>query len=189
MVSVNIVGSTEAPSKVFPLFFLFYDWLKTNHLKIRIERGFLNIFPRHYCSAVTETIQMTNYATSLGAKNVKKTKFEAAVMILDAWNQQNNKYDEDRRESAIILKLEQINIRLETYLRSCLLIYYGYRFLYLQSQKRECMIIKATKRRGGKTCVIEPPLIKVLTIIDQIHLIWERYGTKGHTSFKEKRHR
>ena len=32
------------------------------------------------------------------------------------------------------------------------------------------MIINATKRRGGKTCVIEPPPAKVLTIIDQIHL-------------------
>ena len=79
---------------------------------------------------------MTNYATSLGAKNVKKTKFEAAVMILDPWNQQNNKYDEDRRESAIILKLEQINTRLETDLRSCLLIYYGYRFFFTKSKER-----------------------------------------------------
>ena len=36
------------------------------------------------------------------------------------------------------------------------------------------MIINATKRIGGKTCVIEPPLPKVLTIIDQVHLreIW-----------------
>ena len=32
------------------------------------------------------------------------------------------------------------------------------------------MIINATKRIGGKTCVIGPPLPKVLTIIDQIHL-------------------
>ena len=45
---------------------------------------------------------------------------------------------------------------------------------FLQSQKRVYIIINATKRRGGKTCVIEPPLPKVLTIIDQIHLgeIW-----------------
>ena len=49
----------------------------------------------------------------------------------------------------------------------------GIFFYYLQSQKREYMIINATKRGGGKTCVIEP-LTKVLTIIDQIHLgeIW-----------------
>ena len=26
-------GSTEAPSKVFLLFFLFSDWLKSNHLR------------------------------------------------------------------------------------------------------------------------------------------------------------
>ena len=30
------------------------------------------------------------------------------------------------------------------------------------------MIINATKRRGGKTCIIGPPLPKVLKIIDQI---------------------
>ena len=62
------VGSTEAPSKVFRLFFLFSDWLKYNHLKSRIERGFLDIFSRHICSFVTETIRVTNYYTSFGAK-------------------------------------------------------------------------------------------------------------------------
>ena len=62
------VGSMEAPSKVFLLFFLFSDWLKSKHLSSRIERGFLDIFSRHICSAVTETIRVTNYATSFGAK-------------------------------------------------------------------------------------------------------------------------
>ena len=37
-------GSTEAPSNVFLLFFLFSDWLKSNHLRTRIGRGFLDIF-------------------------------------------------------------------------------------------------------------------------------------------------
>ena len=83
-----IVGSTEAPSKVFLLFFLFSDWLKSNHLISRIERGFLDIFSRYICSTVTKTIRVTNYATSFGAKNVQKTKFEAAEMILDPLNQQ-----------------------------------------------------------------------------------------------------
>ena len=32
------------------------------------------------------------------------------------------------------------------------------------------MILNATKRRGGKTCVIGPALPKVLKIIDQIQL-------------------
>ena len=42
-------------------------------------------------------------------------------------------------------------------------------FFYLQSQRdREYMITNATKRRGGKTYAIEPPLPKMLTIIDQI---------------------
>ena len=41
-------------------------------------------------------------------------------------------------------------------------------FFDLQSEKdREYIIINATKRRSGKTCVIGPPLPKVLTIIDQ----------------------
>ena len=38
------VGFTEAPSKVFLLFFLFSDWLRSNHLRSRIERSFLSIF-------------------------------------------------------------------------------------------------------------------------------------------------
>ena len=38
--SIDIVGSTEAPSKVFLLFFLLPDWLKLNHLKSRMECGF-----------------------------------------------------------------------------------------------------------------------------------------------------
>ena len=43
--STNVfVGSTEAPSKVSLLFFLFSDWLKLNHLKSRIEGDFLDIF-------------------------------------------------------------------------------------------------------------------------------------------------
>ena len=31
---------------------------------------------------------VTNYAASFGAKNVQKTKFEAAEMMLGPWNQQ-----------------------------------------------------------------------------------------------------
>ena len=55
--------------KAFLLFILFSDWLKSDHLRSRIERGFLDIFSRHICSAVTETIRVTNYATGFGAKN------------------------------------------------------------------------------------------------------------------------
>ena len=78
----------EARSKAFLLFFLFSDWLSSNHLRSWIERGFLDTFSRHICSAITETIRVTNNATSFGAKNIQKTKFEAAEMILDPWNQQ-----------------------------------------------------------------------------------------------------
>ena len=77
--SVSIfVGSTEALSKVFLLFFLFSDWLKSNHLNSQIEHGFLNIFAP-YLMRLTEMIRVTNYATSiLARKNFQKTKFEAA---------------------------------------------------------------------------------------------------------------
>ena len=51
-----VVGSMETPSKVFLLFFLFSDCLKSNHLKSPIEHCVLDIFSRHICSAVTETI-------------------------------------------------------------------------------------------------------------------------------------
>ena len=78
----------EAPSKAFPLFFLLPDWLKLNHLKSRMDCGFSDIFSRHICSTLGETIGMTNCAASFGAKNVQKTTFEAAEMILGPWNQQ-----------------------------------------------------------------------------------------------------
>ena len=78
----------EAPSKAFLLFFLFPDWLKLNHLKSRMECGFSDIFPWHICSTVAETIGVTNYAATFGAKNVQKTTFEAAEIIFGPWNQQ-----------------------------------------------------------------------------------------------------
>ena len=65
-----IVASMEAPSKAFLLFFLLPDWLKLNHLKSRMECGFSDIFSRHFCSTGAETIGLTNYATSFGAKKM-----------------------------------------------------------------------------------------------------------------------
>ena len=79
----TLVGSVEALSKVFLFLFLFSGWLKSNHLRKRIECDLLGMLSRHICSAVTEIIRVTNYATSLARKNVQKTKFEAAKMILD----------------------------------------------------------------------------------------------------------
>ena len=87
--SKQFVGSMEAPSKAFLLFFLLSDWLKLNHLKSRMECGSSYIFSRHICSTVAETIGVTNYAASFGAKNVQKTTFEAAEMMLGPWNQHN----------------------------------------------------------------------------------------------------
>ena len=74
--------------KGFSVVFLFSDCLNSNHLKSRIEHGVWTFFPRHICSAVTETIWVTNYTTRFGTKNVQKTNFEAAEIILDPWNQQ-----------------------------------------------------------------------------------------------------
>ena len=82
------VGSMEAPSKAFLLFFLLPDWLKLNHLKSRMECGSSDIFSGHICSTVAETIGVTNYTASSGAKNVQKTTFEAAEMMPCPWNQQ-----------------------------------------------------------------------------------------------------
>ena len=100
--NLEIVGSMQAPSKAFLLFFLLPDWLKLNHLKSRMECGFSDIFSRHICSTVAETTGMTNYSASFGAKNVQKTTFEAAEMILGPWNQQERTL-ELGRFSAIIL--------------------------------------------------------------------------------------
>ena len=66
----ELVGSMEAPSKAFILFFLLSDWLQLNHLKSRMECGFSDIFLGHVCSTVAETIGVTNYAASFGAKKI-----------------------------------------------------------------------------------------------------------------------
>ena len=68
MINPLFVGFMEAPSKAFLLFFLLPDWLKLNHLKSRMECGFSDIFSRHICSTVAETIGVTNHAASLDAK-------------------------------------------------------------------------------------------------------------------------
>ena len=82
----HIIGSMEAPSKAFLLFFLLPDWLKLNHPKSRM--WFFGHFSCHICSTAAETIGMTNNAAIFGAKNVQKTTFEAAEMVLCPWNQQ-----------------------------------------------------------------------------------------------------
>ena len=68
VVMIVFVVSTEAPSRVFLLFFLLPDWLKLNHPKSRMECGFSDIFSSHICSVVAETIGVTNYTASFGAK-------------------------------------------------------------------------------------------------------------------------
>ena len=68
--------------KGFSIDFLFSDWLKLNHLKSRIECGFSDIFSSHFCSTLVETIGFTTTQQVLARKNVQKTTFEAAEMIL-----------------------------------------------------------------------------------------------------------
>ena len=78
----------EAPSKAFPLFSVLSDWLKLNHFKSRMECGFSDICSLLICCTIAKAIPVTNYAASFGAKNVQKTTFEAAEIILGPWNQQ-----------------------------------------------------------------------------------------------------
>ena len=56
--------------KGFSIVFLLSDWLKLNHLKSRMECGFSDIFSRHFCSTIAETIGVTNYAASFGVKKM-----------------------------------------------------------------------------------------------------------------------
>ena len=63
-----VVGSMEVLSKAFLLFFLLPDWLKLNHLKSRMDCVFPDIFPRHICSTVAETIGVANYAAGFGTE-------------------------------------------------------------------------------------------------------------------------
>ena len=46
--------------KGFSIVFLLPDWLKLNHLKSRMECGFSDIFSRHICSTLAETMGATN---------------------------------------------------------------------------------------------------------------------------------
>ena len=69
---IIVVGSMEALSKAFLLFFLLPDWLTLNYLKSRMECGFSDIFSHHNCSTVAETIDVTNYASSFGSKKFRK---------------------------------------------------------------------------------------------------------------------
>ena len=55
--------------------------LKLNHFKSRMECGFSDIFSHHICSTIAETIGVSNYSASFGAKNIQKITFEAAEMM------------------------------------------------------------------------------------------------------------
>ena len=81
-IKCSFVGSMEALSKAFLLFFLLSDCLKLNHLKSRMECGFSDNFSRHICSTIADTKGVTNYAAILARENVQKTTFEDAEMKL-----------------------------------------------------------------------------------------------------------
>ena len=67
---LKVVGSMEAPSKAFLIFFMLPNWLKLNNFKSRMECGFSDIFSRHICSTVAETIGVTTMQQIFGVKNV-----------------------------------------------------------------------------------------------------------------------
>ena len=73
--------------KDFYIVFLLPDWLMLNHLTSRVECGFSDIFSRHICSTAAETITTQQV---LARKNVQKTTFEAAEMMLGSRNQQHS---------------------------------------------------------------------------------------------------
>ena len=85
----RVVGSMEALSKAFLLFFLLPDWLKFNHLKSWMECGFSDIFSRHICSSVAETIGVTNYAASFGAKKCSENHIWSCWDDAQSLNQQS----------------------------------------------------------------------------------------------------
>ena len=77
-----------SPIKGFPIFFPVFWLTKVESSQKSNRTWFFGHFSRHICSAVTETIRVTNYATSFGAKKCSEM-FEATEMILDLWNQQS----------------------------------------------------------------------------------------------------
>ena len=87
--SVSIfVGSTEALSKVFLLFFLFSDWLKSNHLNSQIEHGFLNIFYAIFDAPYRNDKSDKLRNKYFGTKKFSKNQVWSCEMIFDPRNQQ-----------------------------------------------------------------------------------------------------
>ena len=72
----RFVGSIDAPSKAFLLFFMLPDWLKLNDIKSRMECGFSDNFSHHICSTVAETIGVTNNAASFGAEKCSENHID-----------------------------------------------------------------------------------------------------------------
>ena len=58
--------------KSFSIVFLLPDWLKLNHVKSRMECGLSDNFSSHICSIAAETMGVTNYAASFGAKKLSE---------------------------------------------------------------------------------------------------------------------
>ena len=99
----NFVLFHGSSFKGFSIVFLLPNWLKSNHLKSRMDCRFSDIFSRHICSTLAETIAATNYAASFGAKkcsenyiwscwddawSVELTKLESrfvAIMVMNRY--------------------------------------------------------------------------------------------------------
>ena len=64
---LHFFGPMEAPSKMFLLFFLFSNWAKVESSQNSNRTWFFDCFLAIFVT-LTETIRVTNYATSFGAK-------------------------------------------------------------------------------------------------------------------------
>ena len=71
-------------------FYSFSCFMMSNQLKSRIQCGFLGHFSHHICYTVKKQYEWQTMQQVLGQKNVQKTRFEAAELIVDPWNQQGS---------------------------------------------------------------------------------------------------
>ena len=78
--NVKFVGSIEAPSKAFLLFFLLPDWLKLNHLKSRMECGFQTFFAPFLLHR-----SRNNRRDKLSSKFWRETMFRKPHLKLMRW--------------------------------------------------------------------------------------------------------
>ena len=109
-----------------------------------MECGFSDIFSRHFCSTVAETIGVDKLrSTFWREKNVQKTTFEAAEMILGPWNQQM-KEDEGK-----VLEIFLKNVTLRSLLSKPIIISNPTYYLLRKQRKQTPKGFSEPLRGGG----------------------------------------